>query len=141
MLKLNSKLAQNLDSKDPNKKYIGLLDIFGFECFNINSLEQMCINFTNEKLQKLYIEDVFIAEKNEFIKEGLKDIIEDIKFKDNQPIIDLMEKQGSGIYSHLDDTCIANKDDKTFYSVCYTSLFFYIYTFMNLHLYHHLLFR
>jgi len=69
-MKLNHQLAPNINGEDPNKKYIGLLDIFGFECFKSNSLEQMCINFTNEKLQQLYIGDVFVAEKNEFIKEG-----------------------------------------------------------------------
>ncbi len=117
---MNNKLAPNIDLKAPNKKYIRLLDIFGFECFNFNSVEQMCINFTNEKLQQLYIGDVFVAEKNEFIKEGLRDYLTEIKFKDNQPIIELMDKQGSGLFSLLDDTCIANKDDKTFYSVILT---------------------
>jgi len=116
-MKLNHQLAPNINGEDPNKKYIGLLDIFGFECFKSNSLEQMCINFTNEKLQQLYIGDVFVAEKNEFIKEGLTEYLAEIKYKDNQPIIELMDKTGSGIFSHLDDTCIANKDDKTFYSV------------------------
>ena len=62
----------------PNKgafKYtIGLLDIFGFENFadGVNSLEQLCINFTNEKLQSLYLSFVFEKEKAFFKEEGKK---------------------------------------------------------------------
>jgi myosin heavy subunit len=115
--KLNKQLAPDINMSDPNKKYIGLLDIFGFECFAFNSLEQMCINFTNEKLQQLYINDVFRAEQNEYVKEGLKDYISEISFKDNQGIIDTMDKAGSGMFQVLDDMCISNKDDKTFFEV------------------------
>lgn len=114
--KLNYLLSPNINKDDPNKKYIGLLDIFGFECFQFNSLEQFCINFTNEKLQQLYINDFFKSEQNEFIKEGLKDSLGEISFKDNQPIIDLMDKSGSGIFQLLDDMCITNNDDKNFYN-------------------------
>lgn len=52
-------------------KTIGLLDIFGFERFKENFFEQLLINYTNEKLHKLYISAVFDAEKIELTNEGL----------------------------------------------------------------------
>ncbi len=114
--KLNNKLCRPFNKEDPDKKYIGLLDIFGFECFNNNSLEQMCINYTNEKLQQLYINDIFKAELNEYIKEGLQESLGLIKFKDNQGIIDLMDKPPMGLFQLLDETCLTNSDDKNFLS-------------------------
>lgn len=68
--KLNLTLAPAGISKSFFKS-IGLLDIFGFEDFLINSIEQFCINYTNEKLQNLYISYVFKAEKVIFESEGL----------------------------------------------------------------------
>ena len=113
--KLNFKLCPTvISATDPSKRYIGLLDIFGFECFNNNSLEQMCINFTNEKLQQLFINDVFKGEVNEYIKEGLKDDLGEIAFKDNQLIIDCMDKHPMGIFQLLDETSMTNSDDKNF---------------------------
>jgi len=112
--KLNNKLCPSKNSNPENKKYIGLLDIFGFECFAFNSLEQMCINFTNEKLQQLYINDVFKAEQSEYIKEGLKDDLTQISFKDNQCIIDLMDKAPMGLFQLIDETCMTNSDDKNY---------------------------
>lgn len=92
---------------------IGLLDIFGFECFKINSFEQLCINYTNEKLQQLYISYVFKAEKEEFIIEGLENFISELKFQDNQPIIDLLDLPPIGIFTLLDDSCsVAGNDEK-----------------------------
>ena len=61
----------NMSNQDKSLKTIGLLDIFGFEKFEINSLEQICINYTNEKLHQLYIEYVFKAEKKELSEQGL----------------------------------------------------------------------
>ena len=53
-------------------KTIGLLDIFGFENFELNQFEQLCINFVNEKLHNLYISSVFGAEKKEMEREGIE---------------------------------------------------------------------
>lgn len=84
---------------------IGLLDIFGFENFLTNSFEQLCINFTNEKLQQLYIAYVFKSEEAEFIEQGLKDQLYRLSYEDNQPIIDLIDKYPLGIFDLLEESC------------------------------------
>ena len=63
-------------------KTIGLLDIFGFENFTENNFEQMCINYVNEKLHKLYISAIFDAEKIELKNEGLGDRVNQLKYPD-----------------------------------------------------------
>ena len=87
---MNHKLDSSSDS---DTKYIGLLDIFGFECFDKNSLEQLCINYTNEQLQQLYIKDIFEGDKAEFRKEGLESKVHllDATYKDNKDIIRLIK--------------------------------------------------
>ena len=97
---------------DKSRFSIGLLDIFGFEVFKKNSFEQLCINFANEKLQQLYISYVFKAEINEFIKEGLKEFLCELTFKDNQHIIDLLEAAPLGLFNLLDESsAIASTDE------------------------------
>ena len=95
-------------------KYIGLLDIFGFECFDVNSLEQLCINYTNEQLQQLYIKDFFESEIEEFKREGLGDKSSLIQYKNNQHIIDLLDLAPNGIFLKLDDCSFQNKPDEYF---------------------------
>jgi len=90
---------------------IGLLDIFGFEVFEFNSLEQFCINYTNEKLQQLYINYIFKAEEREFRNEDLADYLSELSFKDNQIVIDLMDKAPTGVFSLLDESCSVNSTD------------------------------
>ncbi len=70
---------------------IGLLDIFGFENFKINSFEQLCINYTNEHLQQLYISYVFKNEEKVFIDDGLEKFLGNLVYDDNQPVLDLYE--------------------------------------------------
>ena len=68
---------------------IGILDIYGFESFDINSFEQLCINLANEKLQQSFNAHVFKAEQDEYASEGIAWSY--IEFIDNQDVLDLLE--------------------------------------------------
>ena len=96
---------------DEDIKHIGLLDIFGFECFKENSFEQFCINYANEKLQNLYVEDIFKEIENMFKREGLSDHYSQIEYKDNTIILDGMGKYPSGIFYQLDNECNVGQKD------------------------------
>jgi len=62
-----------LKPEGPDDGFCGLLDIFGFEVFKKNSIEQLCINFANEKLQKLFNDHVFNTEKETYKSQGISD--------------------------------------------------------------------
>ena len=84
-------------------RYIGLLDIFGFERFENNSFEQLCINFTNEKLQQFFLGCVFKTEEEIHKLQGVR--WKPVEFQDNQGCIDLIEKNPNGILRILDTQC------------------------------------
>jgi myosin heavy subunit len=91
---------------------IGVLDIFGFESFGTNSLEQLLINFANEKLQQQFTWYVFKLEQQEYEKEGI--VWNPVDFKDNQPILDVLEGHNS-VLALLDEECrLQNGSDDTF---------------------------
>ena len=83
---------------------IGVLDIFGFETFQSNGFEQLCINFTNEALQQQFNKYVFKLEQQEYEKEGI--MWKFISFPDNQDVLDLIDKRHEGILPLLDEQCI-----------------------------------
>ena len=78
---------------------VGVLDIFGFEVFRINSFEQFCINFANEKLQSLFQHHVFLSELREYEAEGVS--VSGVDFPDNRGCLELIENKKSGIISML----------------------------------------
>jgi myosin heavy subunit len=92
---------------------IGVLDIFGFESFTHNSFEQLCINYCNEALQQQFNAFVLQNEQAEYEREGIEWSF--IEFPENQDVLDLIEKRGTGILSILDDQCRApGPSDKAF---------------------------
>mmetsp|Transcript_11340 Transcript_11340/g.15837 ORF Transcript_11340/g.15837 Transcript_11340/m.15837 type:complete len:1488 (+) Transcript_11340:97-4560(+) len=98
---------------DPNITWIGILDVFGFECFEYNSFEQFCINFTNETLQRYFNYNIMLSEQAEYQREGI--FWKPIELPDNKPTLDLINKKGTGIFSLLDAAGQMPKaDDKTF---------------------------
>ncbi|XP_038222882.1 myosin heavy chain 95F isoform X2 [Zerene cesonia] len=81
--------------------YIGVLDIAGFEYFQMNSFEQFCINYCNEKLQQFFNERILKNEQELYRREGLN--VPEIRFVDNQDCIDLIESKNHGIFHILDE--------------------------------------
>lgn len=101
-----------------NTAFIKILDIFGFESFEVNSFEQLCINYCNESLQQQFNKHVFKLEQEEYEKEGIEWSF--ISFPDNQDILDLIEKKHTGIFSILDEQCkLAKCTDQSFANVTY----------------------
>ncbi|KAK3246389.1 hypothetical protein CYMTET_44072 [Cymbomonas tetramitiformis] len=84
------------------KRTMGLLDIFGFEVFDENSFEQLCINYANEKLHQQFIEYFFKLELGEYKEEGIDS--KDITFKDNTECLELLEGK-MGVLDLLAEEC------------------------------------
>jgi len=111
--KINSQITPKSTA---GSKFIGILDIFGFELFDLNSFEQFCINFANESLQHHYNDYNFKKDMKDCRDEGID--VTSVSFNDNTPCIHLItgsKMEGQGILEFLDDQCnFPRSTDTTF---------------------------
>eukprot|EP01111_Echinosteliopsis_oligospora_P014908 TRINITY_DN5735_c0_g1_i1.p1 TRINITY_DN5735_c0_g1~~TRINITY_DN5735_c0_g1_i1.p1 ORF type:complete len:806 (-),score=234.13 TRINITY_DN5735_c0_g1_i1:55-2472(-) len=86
---------------------IGILDIYGFEIFQSNSFEQLCINYVNETLHQIFIDLTLKAEQEEYLKEGIP--WEQVKYHNNKPTVEFLDKKPLGLFNVLDEECLFPK--------------------------------
>uniref|UniRef100_A0A803T6W4 Unconventional myosin-XIX n=1 Tax=Anolis carolinensis TaxID=28377 RepID=A0A803T6W4_ANOCA len=98
---------------DPSgwSNFIGLLDVYGFESFPENHLEQLCINYANEKLQQHFVSHFLKAQQEEYALEGFEWSF--INYQDNQSCLDAIEGSPVSIFSLLNEECRLNRPSNT----------------------------
>ncbi|CAI5759271.1 unnamed protein product [Candida verbasci] len=91
-------------NSEQSSKSIGILDIYGFEIFEQNSFEQVCINYVNEKLQQIFIQLTLKAEQDEYVQERIK--WTPIEYFNNKVVCDLIEatRPQPGLFAALNDS-------------------------------------
>ncbi|TFY81520.1 hypothetical protein EWM64_g2493, partial [Hericium alpestre] len=107
-----SRVNVSMKSRGSVSHLIGILDIFGFEIFEDNSFEQLCINYVNEKLQQIFIELTLKTEQDEYVREQIK--WTPIKYFNNKIVCDLIEeRRPPGIFAALNDATATAHADPT----------------------------
>ncbi|CAK5264269.1 unnamed protein product [Mycena citricolor] len=107
-----SRVNVSMKPRKAHTQVIGILDIFGFEIFEDNSFEQLCINYVNEKLQQIFIELTLKTEQEEYVREQIK--WTPIKYFNNKIVCDLIEeRRPPGIFAALNDACATAHADPT----------------------------
>ncbi|XP_062411317.1 unconventional myosin-VIIb [Sardina pilchardus] len=97
--KINSAISKPIPEDKPTS--IGLLDIFGFENFTLNSFEQLCINFANEQLQQFFVKHVFKLEQEEYARENINWTL--IEYNDNQRTLDVLANKSLNVLALIDE--------------------------------------
>ena len=122
--RVNAAIANADEMKKHDKdriRKIGILDIFGFENFQQNSFEQLCINYANERLQQYFNNHIFKLEQEEYKNEGID--FTKVEFQDNKEIIDLIDNGKISLFSILDSEGITpNASDSSFQRKVYYHL-------------------
>ncbi|XP_059069015.1 myosin-3 isoform X2 [Cryptomeria japonica] len=101
---MNKSLTAHEKSKG---RSINIIDIYGFESFNRNSFEQLCINYANERLQQHFIRHNFKLIQEDYILEGID--WTRVEFEDNQECLDLFEKNPVGLISLMDEESVSSE--------------------------------
>lgn len=98
---LVSRLNKSMFKKVESAAVVGVLDIFGFEIFDVNRFEQFCINFTNEKMQQHFNEHIFTMEQDEYKTDAID--VAQVEFIDNKACLNLIETGRNCILALCDD--------------------------------------
>jgi len=108
--RVNAMMGLNAAAGTDSKRKIGLLDIFGFEAFTRNSLEQLLINYANEKLQQFFNVYIFRLEEQECRSEGVA--CPPLDFADNAAVVSLIETKPTGLLSLInEEVLVPNSSD------------------------------
>ncbi|XP_077997309.1 myosin-IIIb-like [Glandiceps talaboti] len=99
--KLNVLMRPTKQNEREEFRTIGILDIFGFENFDLNSFEQLCINIANEQIQYYFNQHIFAWEQQEYLSEGIDADL--ITYEDNRPLLDMFLQKPMGMLALLDE--------------------------------------
>ena len=103
-LKIVERTNASIGYREDVSLFCGVLDIFGFECFDTNSFEQLCINFTNERLQQFFNTFIFKCEEEIYKREEI--VWDPLDFPDNQDCVDILQGRPNGVFPMLDEECL-----------------------------------
>lgn len=107
-----ARVNQSLTTRGSTAYTVGILDIYGFEIFENNSFEQICINYVNEKLQQIFIQLTLKTEQEEYVREKIK--WNPIDYFNNKVVCDLIEeKRPPGVFAALNDACATAHADSS----------------------------
>merc|ERR1712129_478489 len=103
----DEKMDEAKTDEENGKYFIGILDVFGFENFYFNSLEQFCINYTNEKLQAYFNHHIIASEQEEYISESV--FWKPLHIPNNRVYTDFVEDKKKGFFTLIDSNCSVPK--------------------------------